>query len=162
MSETSDTLRQQIILAAVNAAGERYEDETPQQYEARVVAEARRIKVMTSPQSRVSRAIDILDECKVFPAVIEDIKKEASSTRGLVLLRTRPSKHSPDGKETVRTERTDNPEGYAMAMTLRKLIGHRVLLWVELEAVGDGSTKVRVLRHVEDLGVASDADSDAA
>lgn len=150
----SDTLRQQIILAAVNAAGEKYDNESPAQYEARVAAEARRIKVMTSPQSRISRALDVLDECKVFTAEVVKIEKEQRSTRGLITLKGKPSKFSPDGIETVRTERTDNPEGVAMVRALKPLIGHRVLLWVELEAVNEGASKVRVVRHVEDLGEA--------
>lgn len=158
-----DSLRTQIILAAVNAAGTRDEDEAPAAYEARVSAEARRITVMTGPTSTISRAIESIEKAKVFPAVIDSVKREASSTRGIVTLKAKPSKFHEDGIETVRTERTDNPEGVAMVRALKPLIGHRVLVWVELESVNDGASKVRVLRHVEDLGLArGEAEENAA
>jgi len=67
-----------------------------------------------------------------------------------VKLLTKPSKWNDGGKEKVRTERTDNPEGMAMAKRLTELKGHRVLLWIEVEEYDGG--KVRVVRHVEDLG----------
>ena len=40
-----------------------------------------------------------------------------------------------------------------MARRLTMLVGHRVLLWVEVAVMNGGAGKVRVIRHVEDLGV---------
>jgi hypothetical protein len=40
-----------------------------------------------------------------------------------------------------------------MAKRLVKLVGHRVLLWVEVEPIANGARKSRVIRHVEDLGI---------
>jgi hypothetical protein len=39
-----------------------------------------------------------------------------------------------------------------MARRLVRLVGHRALLWVEVEPMANGTRKSRVIRHVEDLG----------
>lgn len=98
-----------------------------------------------------------LDACKVFSGTVVDVKKEQSSTRGLVTLNTGTDREKDGlnaGEEQVRTERTDNPEGLAMAKKVRELKGRRVLVWVEVEEIKGGSSKVRVLRHIQDIGVA--------
>lgn len=98
-----------------------------------------------------------LAACKVFSGTIVDIKKEQSSTRGLITINTgtdREKEGVPAGCEQIRTERTDNPEGKAMAKKVQGLKGNRVLVWVEVEEIKGGQSKVRVLRHVQDLGEA--------
>lgn len=83
------------------------------------------------------------------------IAKEHSSTRGVVTLHT-GTERSDDGNEQIRTERTDNPVGLAMAKQVKDLVGHKVVVWVEVEQTKNGQSKVRVLRHVEDRGVDRD------
>lgn len=142
--------RTNIITAAVNAAGPVGDDRAA--WNAKVTENAVAISVMLTETSSVNKAIDQIAACKVFPASVVEIVKEQRSTRGVVTLKTKPSTHAPDGIETARTDRTDNAQGQAMAKKIRSLVGNRVLLWVELEVMANGN-KVRVIRHVEDLGV---------
>ena len=139
-------------------------------------AAAREIKVMLTEQSPISKQLIALDKAldpnsgdgKIFIGTIVSVTKETKTTRAILTLHTgtdREAKDSnnvplPIGQEQLRTERTDNPDGRFMARTAQLLIGHRVTVYVELEAIRGGATKVRVLRHVEDGGV--DAKYDAA
>lgn len=141
--------RTQVILAAVGAAGPKGEDAAD--WNARVRDNAVSIAVMLGENSSVSKALEkFLAAGKPFPATILGGRKEQSSTRVVVRIRNK------DGEEEeIRTDRTDTPEGLAMANIVKGLVGHRVLIWKELEEMGGGSNgrKVRILRHVEDLGV---------
>jgi hypothetical protein len=146
----------QIVLAAVSAAGP-IDEEHPGEWDAKVQDAAARIAVMCSPTSSVSKTVQSVANAKVFAAQVVKITKEASSTRGLVTLKTKPSKFHEDGIEQARTERTDTASGLTMARRIRSLVGHRVLLWVEVESIADGASKVRVIRWVEDLGPVADS-----
>lgn len=143
----------QIILAATASAGPVSDPD----WTLHVTEAATRITAMLSDTSDVSQAIAQIEAAKVFPAVVESVKREESSTRALVTLKTRPSEHHPDGLEQARTARTDTRLGLAMAKRLTALRGHRVMLWVEVEPIGNGTRKVRVIRHVEDLGAETPA-----
>jgi len=145
--------RNQIILAAVAATGpDVANDNSGLSWTQRVAETASRVTAMLGEQSEVSRAIAQVEAAKTFPATVVSIRKENSSTRGVVTLRTRPSDRHPDGCEEARTERTDQPLGRAMAKRLTALRGHRVMVWIEVEQI-NGDRKVRVVRWVEDLGV---------
>ncbi len=154
-------LRTQVILSAVQAVGPEPEGGMASgiPWAAAVAQKAAEIAAMCVDGSAQVKAIESIFNSKVFPATILAVTKERSSTRGLVKLGTRSSVHHPDGIEEARTERTDNPSGLAMARKLRALVGHKVLLWVEVEAIGDGARKVRVVRHVEDRGPAEEHDT---
>jgi hypothetical protein len=149
--ELSPEVTTQIVLAAVAAAGP---DDGGGDWDTKVAMNAARITAMTSPQSAVGQSIAQVAGAKVFTGVVESIRKEQSSTRGVIVLQTRESIHHPDGREEVRTERTDKAVGLAMARRVRELRGHRVMVWVEIEEIANGQRKVRVLRHIEDLGAA--------
>lgn len=148
MNAIDEHTRTQIILGAVGAAGPRGDDAA--EWTARVRENAVSIAVMLGENSSVSQALDkFLAAGKPFPVTILGGKREQTSTRVLVRFM------SKEGEvETIRTDRTDTPEGLAMANTVRALVGHKVLIWKELEEMGGGANgrKVRVLRHVEDLG----------
>lgn len=146
MNDTATVLH--LALLATGPIGERSERE----YLAEVNQWAMNMAVMTSERSPLTRKIETLAKCKVFTAVIERVRKEKSSTRVLVDLKTAPSKFHPDGKERARTERTDTPDGLAMGLRLKGLLGRRVLLWVDVQDIRDGTEKSRVIAHVEDLG----------
>jgi hypothetical protein len=150
--EQSDKNR--IAIAAVTAAGSVGDDRAA--WNDRVLELAAQITAMTSPSSDVMTAIESVSNAKVFTAVLLEIKKEQSSTRGLVTLKTRVSEHAPDGTEQARTERTDTRQGLAMARRCRALVGHRVAVWVDLQTMKGGSNKVRVIAHIEDLGETED------
>lgn len=144
-----EMLRTQIILAAVNMTAQ---DGDETDWAARCRENAFRITALTNPASELSQAIEAMSSAKVFSGVVTQLRKEASSTRAVVTLRTKPNDRHPDGLETVRTDRTDSIVGLRMARRVRGLVGHRVLVWVELEQMARGDNKVRVLRHIEDMG----------
>ena len=149
MATIDDATRTQIVLAAVGAAGPKGDDAA--EWTARVRDNAVSIAVMLGDNSSVSQALDkFLAAGKPFPATILGGKREARSTRVVVQFMNK------DGEvEAIRTDRTDTPEGLAMSNIVRGLVGHKVLVWKELEEMGGGAAgrKVRILRHVEDLGV---------
>lgn len=142
--------RTAIITSAINMAGPVGEDRAA--WNATVTENAIAVSLMLGETSAVNKAIDQIENCKIFPATVTNIVKHEASTRGVVTLKTKPSTHAPDGVETARTERTDNAAGQSMAKRVRALVGHRVLIWIELETMSNGN-KVRIIRHVEDLGV---------
>lgn len=158
-----DALRAQIILAAANAAGPVGDDEAA--WTERVNEYAAKMVVLMGPHSPVSKTIAAMEASAVFTGVIKGIVKEKSSQRALITIYTRPSENYPDGMESIRTERLDNPSagGRALARRVHSLVGHRVLVWVEKETIRGGTKKVRVLRHIEDLGEPREMpDADAA
>ena len=150
----------EIVLAAVGAAGPVDDDRSA--WMDRVCDLAAEITVLCSDRSRVARRVQAITNSKVFTASIVGGKLEASSTRGVVNLKTKPTQQHPDGLEQVRTERTDTPDGAAMWERLKSLKGHRVVLWVEVQEYNGGQGKVRVVQHVEDLGTASVEEDTAA
>lgn len=131
---------------------------------------ARDIKIMLTDRSAISKQLNQLDKAigdstdgKVFVGTVVNVIKEEKSTRAIVTVHTGTDRETPGvplGQEQVRTERTDNPDGQAIARLSTRLVGHRVTLYIELEQMRGGSKKVRVLRHVEDLGI--DPNYDAA
>ena len=151
-----ENLKVQIILAAINSSAPRdYEiEESQAEWLGRVAEMTARITAMCGDKSPLSQIVEQVEQSKVFQGVVQQVVKEQSSTRGLVQLKTRPSKFHPDGIEEARTERTDSPIGLYMARHLKSLVGHRVSVWVEVESINNGAAKVRVIRHVEDLGLA--------
>lgn len=187
MSDTTPS-NNSIILAAINATGPKpplpvkpaadAPAEAHAAYEAKVAsydadvaawdqavkANARDIRVMTSPRSKITRQLNGLgkaldensNEGKVFTGTVVKVSREQSSTRGVVVIYTgtdQAVKDLPAGYEQVRTDRTDDPDGKALARQAQLLTGHRVTVFIELEAIRNGQTKVRVLRHIEDLGL---------
>lgn len=145
--------RMNVIAAAVTAAGPVGEDRAA--WQAAVQELAIGITVMASETSQIAKAIESIENSKVFKGTVMSVKKETSSTRGIVTLHTgtdRVKDGVPAGCEQVRTERTDNPVGLAMAKKMREMIGNSVLVWVEVEEYNNGAGKVRVLRHAEILG----------
>lgn len=146
----SDSDRRAIVLAAVGAAG-------PGADETAIALAAVRITAMLSGGSMVSRAIEQVDASTPFLATIVGVELEKSSKRAVLTLRSQPGPHRPDGIEHARTERYDGPLGREMARRARNLVGHHVVVWIERESTSDGSRKVRVVRHLEDLGVDASA-----
>jgi hypothetical protein len=146
MTELTEALRTQIILAAVGSAGPVGEDKA--HWNSLVRDQAVTIAVMLGENSSVSQALEKFGNAdKPFPATILGGKKETSSTRVVVNFSNK------DGEtESIRTDRTDSPEGLAMANLVKGLVGHKVMIWKEIETYNNGQGKVRVLRHIEDLG----------
>ena len=147
MAQLDEATRTQVILAAVGSAGPVGDDKA--EWSAKVRAQAVTIAVMLGEQSSVAQALNAFGRSeKPFPATILGGRKEVSSTRVVVRF------NNKDGEqEEIRTDRTDGPEGLAMANIVRGLVGHKVLIWKEIEEYNGGKGKVRVLRHIEDWGV---------
>lgn len=148
--------RTSIITAAAAAAGPVADDS---EWRASVTEKAIEIAVMCSDGSDVAKALESIGKAKVFVGHVVSVKKEASSTRGVVTLYTGTDREKdgvPAGCEQVRTDRTDAPLGLSMARKVRDLIGHRVVVWVEVEEYNGGQGKVRVLRHVESQGLSGE------
>ncbi|MEH0110587.1 hypothetical protein V6N00_12825 [Tersicoccus sp. MR15.9] len=117
----------------------------------------KQITVLLNDQSSASKIVDMIHNAKPVMGVLLYVTKEASSTRGFIGLKTRESKWAKDGIETARTERTDtSPEALEFCRQLRALIGHRVLVRIDMQEYDGG--KLRVAQHVEDLGPAKDFD----
>jgi hypothetical protein len=141
-------------------------DVTAAAWDQQFKANAREIKVMFGDRSKIGQQLAALDkaltgvEGKVFIGTIVRVDKESSSQRALVTLFTGTDREAkgadgsilPAGHEQVRTDRTDNLDGRAIARSATQLVGHRVAVYVELEAIKNGTTKVRVARHFGDEG----------
>ena len=97
-----DATRTAIIIAAAQAAGP---DAGDGNWGIAVSEKAASIAAMVSPHSPVSKLVTDMAEAKAFTATILEVKKEQSSTRALVSLKTRPSEHHPSGVEPARTDR---------------------------------------------------------
>lgn len=151
-----------IVLAALVAAHSDGGD--VESRDARAAKYARKFATQVSEQSAISKAVDGVANAKVFTGIIEKVSLEKTSTRGIITLKTKVSKFHPDGLETVRTERTDTDPSVLDDMRHMRddLMGHRVVVWVEMETYNEGATKVRILRHFEDLGLPREEGDSAA
>ena len=141
----------------------------------RQVAVSKAIRELVAELSEGSASWKLIDrltgnadglELKQFVGTIAKVTREKSSTRGKLLLFTGTKKETDGvepGYETVRTERTDDPEGLMLASEAKALIGHRVLLWVILEPwANNPDKKTRVLQHLMDLGTDTRYDAETS
>lgn len=147
--------KQSLILGAVNMAGPVGEDVLA--WESTVKNNVKRLTGMMSEHSPVGKTITMLEESKKFVATVLYLGKEAKTNRGFVVLKTKPSDQNPEGIETARTEIIDwdtkSGEAYEFGKYVRSLTGHRVFVYIELQEAKSTGRKVRILQHVEDLGV---------
>ncbi|KQP63011.1 hypothetical protein [Nocardioides sp. Leaf285] len=140
----------------------------PQAWRAAVHTNAIDIYLMAEADGLVGKALrGIVPQDKVtkrFAGTVVGVRKEPSSTRGIVTIYTGTDRENKDaiskqplpaGCEQVRTERTDDAIGRAVARRMTTLLGHRVLLFIEMEAMSGNANghSVRVVRHAESLGV---------
>ncbi|MFE6966804.1 hypothetical protein ACFVAJ_16970 [Agromyces sp. NPDC057679] len=177
------SIKDQIVLAALTAAGTAGDDADA--HEAAVLAHARAITAtLIDDTSKFHTAVDEIDGSSKFVAMINAVRKEASSKRAIVYfenasgpinefrpqftleqvhqihlereaLRAEKKKlpDLPDGLEMIRTERTDLADGVNLARYATGLTGHRVVVFKIMEPTRDPKVKVRVVRHLKDLGV---------
>lgn len=149
----TETERTSLITTAATMAGPVGESRAA--WDAQVRRNIRDLIVMFGENSTENRIIDEMTspDTKRFVGTVAGVDKERTSTRAIVGLATKPSEKNPSGVDLVRTERTDSSEeARAMANFIgSELIGHRVLVFVEIVEMNN-SNKVRILRHVVDLG----------
>lgn len=141
-------------------------------WEELVAKRARDLLHQTSPASRLFKSVAIMgaaeekdnQSAKVIWTTIESIHYDptSNSQRVKVLFRGRPTKKAADGREHAFTERLDSRyevNGRMVARAARELVGHRVKAYIEMQEMTNGSgQKVRVLRHLVDLGIATEKD----
>ncbi|MFC9295783.1 hypothetical protein ACFTWH_10755 [Streptomyces sp. NPDC057011] len=97
----------------------------------------------------VARDIQRLAAATRFPATLLGVTVEASSTRGVLLLRNVSGELEP----AIRTDRGDTDAGAAMIARAQGLVGRRVLVYKEMEALASNPMhKARVVVHLMDLG----------
>lgn len=137
-----------FLTAAAGAA-----DPSDPEYQTKVAGAALDLAALAS--SGIGEVLAKFAAAKTFPATVVGVSKEASSTRGVVMLRTRPSERYKDGIEPSRTERTDGSAGRAVARKAVGLIGHKVLVFLVVEKM-DGGNSVRVVINLLDQGPAPD------
>lgn len=172
---TDQVTRTLIILEALRETAP-VDGETAREHDARVKAHIYELSARLGGENNpLVAAAGAIDECDVFTAVVGLVKKEKSSTRGLVYLvqdasawthrslleqvhrgfiADRRGFQFPDGVEVIRTDRTDTPEGLITARLATGLVGHRVLVYKAHETLkNDQNRRVKILRHLVDLGV---------
>ncbi|MGP5048049.1 hypothetical protein [Glutamicibacter ardleyensis] len=144
---------QQIIMSAIAAsANEPNDPDNPLTAEERVIEKISQFSSMLNEKSKVVQKIRALNgqdgtEIKHISGVVLGVRKEASSTRGILFLKTEPHERwNKRGIEIARTERMDS-SGLALKISreLRELVGHKIVATVEVRMAGD--FKVRVLSH---------------
>jgi hypothetical protein len=145
------TTKQSIILGAVGMTGAM--GDSSAEWDARFMSNVKRITTLLSDGSAAAKTIDMLSEAKKFVGTICYVGKEKTSKRGFVVIKTGTDRDE-HGLETVRTEIVEGNESVnAFAKDLREnMIGHRVLLYVEMQTGKTADKKFRILQYVEDLG----------
>ncbi|MGW8777578.1 hypothetical protein ACWGNM_05845 [Streptomyces sp. NPDC055796] len=101
----------------------------------------------------VGQDIARLDAAKQFTATLLDVRVEASSTRGVLVLRNT----SGELEQPIRTDRGDSEAGRAMIERARALIGHRVRVYRLNERMASNpKLEVRIVVHLADFGLDTD------
>ena len=132
-------------------------------WEEAVRERAVKLAVMSGPKSALNQLVTELTspEIKIFTGTVISGTMEQSSTRLFVILETGTERKAvnldgstlPTGQETIRTDRTDTPNGAFIARKLRALKGCKVRVWVYMESTNNPDKPTsRVLKHVEALG----------
>jgi hypothetical protein len=142
------TSHQPLVVAAAQAAGPCPPGEEPA-WQARVRALAVDLFVLGDV---VARDLQRLGAATKFPATLLAITVEETSTRGVLQLR------NVSGElEVIRTDRGDSDAGAAMIGRAQTLVGRRVLVYKEMEALASNPKhKARVAVHLMDLGPETD------
>lgn len=153
MSDTA--IRQNLIVAAATMAGSRgTQPHEIQDWNQRILQNAVELHVLANDHSPIAKHLAMLDECKKFVGTVAGGAIQMSSKRIIFGFVTQVNDKNETGVETARTDITDNnPAARAMANELKGLAGHRVLLWVRKEPIGNTGKHVRVIAHYQDLGV---------
>jgi hypothetical protein len=129
----------QVVLAAIYAAGERYDDETSQEYNTRVLKNGLSIMAMMNPRSYVGRAlIDMANATGVFVGTVVDVKKVTYGDKvtkyEFSFKTSTPSKFSQGDVETYRTDSLDGVYGPLIEEMRRECkVGSKVRVWKKQE-----------------------------
>lgn len=155
--EITDTLKAQIVLSAVGAAGPGASDDQIVGQVGRIIGMLQDGSPALNAFERAAKRAENTTQVKGFQGDVLFVDLEQSSNRPIMFLRTQPSEHHPDGVELIRMDRTDSAEGdraKELAKLATSLIGHRVGVSVAVEKAN--GRNVRILRALEDRGVVAD------
>ncbi len=101
----------------------------------------------------VGQDIARLDAAKQFTATLLDVRVEATSTRGVLVLRN----SSGELEQPIRTDRGDSEAGRAMIERARALVGHRVRVYrLNERMASNAKLEVRIVVHLADYGPDTD------
>jgi len=132
----------QVVLAALQVAGERYEDETDEEYSTRVLKNALGITAMMSPYSWVGKTILAMQDPKGV-LVGEIISKEfiEKQQRWLFTVKShKGSKFSQDGLDRIKTDRIDSSTGLLVEDMVKQFKkGDVVRIWKKREEASETS-----------------------
>lgn len=150
-------LAQQIVLAAVNAAGPI--GSNVQAWRAKIRDDmVPMISAMVRPGSPLTRLADDItdgDRTSVFGGELIGLELEESSKRVIVRFRSETTSKTDaegDGTETIRTHRTDTAYGKTQYRRLQEAgVGAKLLLYKTMEETGVKGREVRVLSHFDVL-----------
>ena len=146
MTELDAASRVALVAGAATVAGP---GASPSVIEATVVD----LALMADPDSLVMKRLVRIQGAQRFVAELVDVTIEQSSTRAVLTFPTTDLDRHPNGLETMRTERTDQPDGMSMYRRALGLKGHRVLVFKDLQDTNDPKKKVRICLHLIDLGM---------
>jgi hypothetical protein len=143
---------QMIVVGAIAAAGNMNSSVA---WKSRLNQLIPEVAAVLGPRSfQMRRALAMLDAA-VFTAPFVDAVLEESSTRMVVSVEHPIDKDHPDGRQRLRTERTDTPTGKRMAERLHDVRpGQTLLCWKVHEEMRSGENagrSVAVLMHIEVL-----------
>lgn len=158
MTTIDPTTSAQIVFAAMRMAGEASSYDSAEQWQGAVSYHVGQIAHLMSEDTiaRIPQVVlgarDKSDETsKCFTGTLVGLKREETSNRVVLKLRTRTSDRNPEGIDYVRTEPLWSPAGADIAQRLKGVKGHRLLIYVDMQRMKDGN-RVRVLSAFVDLG----------
>lgn len=138
----------EVTLAAARAVGACPPGEEAAWAE-RVRAQAVELYVLADT---VGQDFQRLDEARQFTATLLAVKVEASSTRGVLVVR-----NGSGEVERLRTDRGDTDAGRAMIERARGLVAHRLRVYrLNEQMAGTPTRQVRTVVHLADRGVDTD------
>ena len=146
----TDDQRAEILRTAMITAG-------PGASASRIGEEVERVAYLMSEASLASAGIESMErklekvrEWKRFTGTVLYVDKKMLSNRGVIILLTQPSQHSPSGQEIIRTGITTyDPIARDLATDMyHNGVGQRVLVNVAIEKMDNGNN-VRVVHDVQ-------------
>lgn len=155
-------------------------DRSPEEWQADILDASLALYAMASNNGSVGKYLEAIARVedhvandrkklgKIFVATVRGGKVENpqhGGGRGLIILTSYNDRERKWKDEPVRTDWLGNADGIGRRLfqLARGLKGHRVRVWVEFEEKNDGSGQsVRMVRHLEDLGVDDEFDENAA
>ncbi|MER5302155.1 hypothetical protein ABT039_22230 [Streptomyces lasiicapitis] len=100
----------------------------------------------------VGQDLQRLDAAKQFTATLLAVRVEATSTRGVLIVR-----NTSGELEHLRTDRSDTDGGRAMVERARALAGHRLRVYrVNEQMASNAKMQVRTVVHLTDYGLDTD------